>query len=203
MGLVEVGVGLLPAGGGCKEMLVRWQDRMQEKFAKIPPQNRWARRIDGGPFPKTQKAFEAIAFAKVSMSAKEAIESGHLRKTDKISLSRDHHLTEAKRTVLELAKTHQQQKVREDIWVAGRGGFFALKSAVDGFVAQKKISEHDAVIATKIANVLTGGDIPNIAFVSEQRILDLECEAFLELCGMEKTQERIQAMLMTGKPLRN
>jgi 3-hydroxyacyl-CoA dehydrogenase len=74
---------------------------------------------------------------------------------------------------------------------------------VDGFVSQKKISEHDAVIAMKIANILTGGDIPNIAFASEQRILDLECEAFLELCGMEKTLERIQAMLMTGKPLRN
>jgi 3-hydroxyacyl-CoA dehydrogenase len=98
MGLVEVGVGLIPAGGGCKEMLLRWQDRMQEKFSKIPPQNRWARRIDGGPFPKTQKAFEAIAFAKVSMSAKEAIENGHLRKTDRISLSRDHHLSEAKRS---------------------------------------------------------------------------------------------------------
>jgi 3-hydroxyacyl-CoA dehydrogenase len=203
MGLVEVGVGLIPAGGGCKEMLVRWQDRMQEKFAKIPPQNRWARRIDGGPFPKTQKAFEAIAFAKVSTSAKEAIENGHLCKTDKISLSRDHHLNEAKRTVLELAKTYQEPKPREDIWVAGRGGYFALKSAVDGFMAQKKVSEHDAVIAMKIANILTGGNIPNIAFVSEQRILDLELEAFLELCGMEKTQERIQAMLMTGKPLRN
>ncbi|HEX5038438.1 MAG TPA: 3-hydroxyacyl-CoA dehydrogenase/enoyl-CoA hydratase family protein [bacterium] len=202
-GLVEIGVGLIPAGGGCKEMLIRWQDRMQEKFAKIPPQNRWARRIDGGPFPKTQKAFEAIAFAKVSMSAKEAIENGTLRKTDRISLSRDHHLNEAKKTVLDLAKTYQQLKEREDIWVAGRGGFFALKSAIDGFASQKKISEHDAVIVTKIANILTGGDIPNMAFVNEQRILDLECEAFLELCGMEKTQERIQAMLMTGKPLRN
>jgi 3-hydroxyacyl-CoA dehydrogenase len=203
MGLVEVGVGLIPAGGGCKEMLLRWQDRMQERFAKVPPQNRWAKRIDGGPFPKTQKAFEAIAFAKVSMSAKEAIENGHLRKTDRISLSRDHHLSEAKKTILELAKNYQQPKPREDIWVAGRGGYYALKSAVDGFLAQKKVSEHDAVLAMKLANILTGGNTPNIAFVTEQRILDLECEAFLELCGMEKTQERIQAMLMTGKPLRN
>lgn len=203
MGLVEVGVGLIPAGGGCKEMLLRWQDRMAERFAKMPPQNRWAKRIDGGPFPKTQKAFEAIAFAKVSMSAKEAVENGHMRKTDRISLSRDHHLSEAKKTVLELAKNYQQPKVREDIWVAGRGGYYALKSAVDGFLAQKKVSEHDAVLAMKLANILTGGNIPNIAFVPEQRILDLECEAFLELCGMEKTQERIQAMLMTGKPLRN
>jgi 3-hydroxyacyl-CoA dehydrogenase len=203
MGLVEVGVGLIPAGGGCKELLLRWQDRMQEKFAKIPPQNRWARRIDGGPFPKTQKAFEAIAFAKVSMSAKEAIENGHLKKTDRISLSRDHHLNEAKKTVLDLAKTYQPQKPREDIWVAGRGGYYAMKSAVDGFLATKKVSEHDAVIALKIANILTGGNIPNMAYVNEQRILDLECEAFLELCGMEKSQERIQAMLMTGKPLRN
>ena len=201
--MVEAGVGLIPAGGGCKEMLVRWQDRMEEKFAKIPPQNRWAKRIDGGPFPKTQKAFESIAFAKVSMSAKEAVENGNLRKSDKISLSRDHHLTEAKKTVLDLAKNYQQPLPHEDIWVAGRGGYFALKSAVDGFVAQKKISEHDGVIAMKLANILTGGNIPNIAFVSEQRILDLELEAFLELCGMEKTQARIQAMLMTGKPLRN
>ncbi len=203
MGLVEVGVGLIPAGGGCKEMLVRWQDRMAEKFAKIPPQNRWARRIDGGPMPKTQKAFEAICFAKVSTSAKEAVENGHMKKTDRISLSRDHHLSEAKKTVLELGENYQPSKPREDIWVAGRGGYYALKSAVDGFLAQKKVSEHDAVIAMKLANILTGGNIPNIAFVSEQRILDLEREAFLELCGMEKSQERIQAMLMTGKPLRN
>ncbi len=203
LGLVEVGVGLVPGGGGCKEMLVRWQDRMAEKFSKIPPSNRWAARIDGGPFPKTQQAFEAIAFAKVSMSAKEAVENGHLKKTDRISLSRDHHLSEAKQTVLDLAKNYQQPKPREDIWVAGRGGYFALKSAVDGFVAQKKISEHDGVVAMKLANVLTGGNIPNIGYANEQRILDLECEAFLELCGMEKSQERIQYMLMNGKPLRN
>lgn len=203
MGLVEVGVGLIPAGGGCKEMLVRWQDRMAEKFAKIPASNRWAPRIDGGPFPKTQQAFEAIAFAKVSMSAKEAIENGHLKKTDRISLSRDHHLTEAKKTVLALAKNYQQPKQREDIWVAGRGGYFALKSAVDGFILQKKISEHDGAIAMKLANIITGGNIANVGYANEQRILDLECEAFLELCGMQKTQERIQYMLMNNKPLRN
>ncbi len=203
MGLVEVGVGVIPAGGGCKEMLLRWQDRMEERFAHIPKEGRWARRIDGGPFPKTQKAFEAIAMAKVSMSAKEAVENGHLKRTDRISLSRDHHLNEAKRTVLELAKGYQPSRPREDILVAGRGGWFALKSAVDGFVLQKKISEYDAVLAMKVANILTGGDIPNAALVTEQRILDLEIEAFLELCGMEKTQERIQHMLMKGKPLRN
>ncbi len=203
MGLVEVGVGLIPGGGGCKELLVRWQDRMAEKFAKIPASNRWAARIDGGPFPKTQQAFEAIAFAKVSTSAKEAIENGHMRKMDRISLSRDHHLSEAKKTVLEMAKTYQQPKPREDIWVAGKGGYFALQSAVNGFLAQKMVSEHDAAIAMKLAHVLTGGDIPNIAFVTEQRILDLECEVFLQLVGMEKTQERIQHMLMKGKPLRN
>jgi len=204
MGLVEAGVGLIPAGGGCKELLLRWQDRMAEQYAKsVPPQNRWSSRIDGGPFPKTQKAFEAIAFAKVSLSAKEAIANGHLKKTDRISLSRDHHLAEAKKTVLEMAKSYQPGTPREDIWVAGRGGFYALKSAIDGFVGQKMISEHDAVIAQRLARILTGGDIPNIAFVSEQRILDLEREIFLELCGMEKTQERIQYMLMNGKPLRN
>lgn len=202
MGLVEAGVGLIPAGGGCKEMLLRWQDRMEETFKVIPKTHRWAARIDGGPFPKTQKAFEAIAFAKVSTSAKEAVENGHMRKSDRISLSRDHHLSEAKQTVLELAKHYQPPKPREDIWVAGEGGAYALKSAVDGFLAQKQISEHDAIIAMKLAKVLTGGT-PNIAYVSEQRILDLECEAFLELCGMEKTQERIQHMLMKGKPLRN
>ncbi len=87
--------------------------------------------------------------------------------------------------------------------MAGKGGYYALKSAIDGFVAQKTISEHDAAIATKLAHILTGGDIPSIAFVSEQRILDLECEVFLQLCGMEKSQERIQHMLMKGKPLRN
>jgi 3-hydroxyacyl-CoA dehydrogenase len=204
MGLVEVGVGLLPAGGGCKEMLLRWQDRFAEKFAKIPASNRWAARIDGGPFPKTQQAFEAIAFAKVSTSAKEAIENATMKKTDRISLSRDHHLSEAKQTVLDLAKNYQQSKPREDIWVGGHGAYFALKSAVDGFLLQRKVSEHDAAIAMKIAKVLTGGaQQQNIGFVNEQRILDLELESFLELCGMEKTQARIQNMLMTGKPLRN
>ena len=83
------------------------------------------------------------------------------------------------------------------------GGYYALKSAVDGFLEQKKVTEHDAVLAMKLANILTGGNIPNVAFVSEQRVLDLELEAFLELCGMEKSQERIQHMLMKGKPLRN
>ena len=89
------------------------------------------------------------------------------------------------------------------MWGAGRGGYCVLKTEVDGFIAQKKISEHDGVVALKRANVLTGGNISNTVYANEQRILDLECEAFLELCGMEKSQERIQYMLMNGKPLRN
>lgn len=204
MGLVEVGVGLIPAGGGCKEILLRCEEFMRDKFAKLPPAYRWAKEIDGGPFPKVAMAFETVAFAKVSTSAKEAKSLHYLRKSDKISISRDHLLDDAKRDVIEMAKSYKQPTPRDNIRVPGRGGKMAIMSQIQGFLAKKMVSEHDAVIAEKLATIFTGGDnLPNIGTISEQRILDLEREAFLSLCGMEKTQARMQHMLMKGKPLRN
>jgi len=186
MGLVEVGVGVIPAGGGCKEMVRRFDESL-----KI------------GPFPKVQRAFETIAFAKVSTSAKEAQEIGYMGRKEPIVFSRDRLLSEAKKTVLKISPDYQRPQPREDILLPGRGGYYALVSAIEGFRLQGTISEHDSVIAKKLAHILTGGEVPNQGFVSEGRLLELEREAFLSLVGMERTQERIQHMLLTGKPLRN
>lgn len=186
MGLVEVGVGLIPAGGGCKEMVRRFDETVKQ-----------------GPFPKVQKAFETIAFAKVSTSAQEAMELGYLDKKDGITFSRDRCLSDAKSKVIEMAQNYQRLSPREDILLPGRGGYYALVSALEGYRLQGTISEHDLVIAKKLAHILTGGEMPNLGPVSEQKLLDLEREAFLSLVGMEKTQARMQYMLMNGKPLRN
>ena len=203
MGLVEVGVGLIPAGGGCKEMLLRCEEFQRKKFSSIPPAYRWAKEIDGGPFPKVQMAFETVAFARVSTSAKEARSLHYLREADEISLSRDHLIQDAKQDVLTLSKNYLPAKPREDIRVPGRGGKYALQSAIQGFREKRMITEHDAVIAEKLAHVLSGGDRPVAGYATEQQILDLEREVFLQLVGMEKSQARMQQMLMTGKPLRN
>ncbi|MBI2082061.1 MAG: 3-hydroxyacyl-CoA dehydrogenase/enoyl-CoA hydratase family protein [Deltaproteobacteria bacterium] len=186
MGLVEVGVGLIPAGGGCKEMIRRFDESLKT-----------------GPFAKVQKAFETIAFASVSTSAKEAQEIGYLTKKDVVTPSRDHLLGEAKKKVIEMSRSYQRPEPRRDILLPGRGGYYALLSAIEGFRLQGKITDHDQVIGEKLAHILTGGDMPNLGYVSEQRLLDLEREVFLSLVGMEKTQARIQNMLLTGKPLRN
>ncbi|MBI1909901.1 MAG: hypothetical protein HYS22_07015 [Deltaproteobacteria bacterium] len=186
IGLVEVGVGLIPAGGGCKEMVLRCEKKAAH-----------------GPFPKVQKAFETIAFAKVSTSAKEAVSLGYLTSEDQISLSRERLTADAKADVLEMAKGYQPGKPREDILVPGRGGEMAVLSAIQGFRNQGLITEHDGFIAGKLARILTAGDQANLTRVSEQHLLDLEREAFLSLIGTEKSQARMQTMLMTGKPLRN
>ncbi len=198
IGLVEVGVGLIPAGGGCKNMLINCENTLKSKGQKV-----WASTGDGGPFPKVQRAFERIAFAKVATSAKEGIELDYLKKTDKVTLNRENLLADAKQDVLNLSKEYVPSTPREDILVPGIGGKMAVLSAVRGFQSMGMVSDHDALIASKIAHVLCGGDIPAQRFVSEQYILDLEREVFLQLCGEEKTQARIQNMLMTGKPLRN
>jgi 3-hydroxyacyl-CoA dehydrogenase len=198
IGLVEVGVGLIPGGGGCKNMLLNCEATLRAKGQKV-----WASPGDGGPFPKVQRAFERIAFAKVATSAKEGIEFDYLKPTDKITLNRDRLLHDAKQDVLDLAKNYTPPTPREDILVPGVGGKMAMLSAIRGFLALGTISEHDALIAEKLAHVLCGGSLPTQRMVSEQFILDQEREAFLQLCGEEKTQARMQAMLMTGKPLRN
>lgn len=198
IGLVEVGVGLIPAGGGCKNLLLHCEAVLKAKGQKV-----WASSGDGGPFPKVQMAFEKIGFAKVATSAKEAIEDRYLRPSDKISLNRDTLLHDAKQDVLTLAKDYTPPTEREDILVPGIGGKMAVKSSIRNFLALGQISEHDALIAEKLAGVLCGGDRPTQGYVKEQDILDLEREAFASLLGTPKTQERIQYMLMNNKPLRN
>lgn len=198
IGLVEVGVGLIPGGGGCKNMLLNCEAALRAKGQKV-----WASQGDGGPFPKVQRAFERIGFAKVATSAKEGMEFDYLKPSDKISLNKDTLVYDAKQDVLALAKNYRQPTPREDILVPGVGGKMAMLSAIRGFRALNQISEHDAFIAEKLAHVLCGGDIPTQRLVSEQYILDLEREVFLQLAGTEKSQARMQYMLMNNKPLRN
>ena len=207
MGLVEVGVGLLPAGGGCKEMVLRMDERLREPFLKSPIKWSkdiwWSKAPDPGPFPKVAKAFETIAFAKISTSAKEAQEIGYMKKSDGITLSRDHLIAAAKQDVLTLAKGYQQPKPREDILLPGQGGKTALLSSIRDARIKGQITEHDVTVASAVAHVLAGGDRIGPYIASEQTLLDLELEQFLILVGQEKTQARMQNMLMTGKPLRN
>jgi len=177
MGLVEVGVGLIPAGGGCKELLLRTGD------------------------PK--RAFELIGFAKVSTSAADAASMGLLRPVDDVSMNAERLIADAKALALQLAPHYVAPTPRSDIPVAGEAGLALLKLGI--YMARQGgfISEYDAVVGEKLANILSGGRLTGEQKVSEQYLLDLEREAFLSLCGQPKTQERMQHMLKTGKPLRN
>jgi 3-hydroxyacyl-CoA dehydrogenase len=199
MGLVEIGAGLIPGGGGNKNLLLNIEEARKAKG----PMG-WAGKSDGGPFPKVQDTFQTIAFAKVSTSCKEAIECKYLSKNrTQISLSRDSLLNDAKQDVLRLAKDYQPPKQREDILVPGEGGLMAIENALSGFQAQGMVTDHDMVVASKLAYVLCGGKLPHQGYVSEQYLLDVEREAFLSLCGEEKSQARMQHLLTKGKPLRN
>ena len=185
-GLVEVGVGLIPGGGGTKEILLRQLERLPK----------------GGPFRPVQAAFELIGYAKVSTSAADAMSMGILRKTDQISLNRDLLLGAAKRDVLQLADGYVPPTPKT-FRLPGEGGRLAMEQAIDGFVSLKQISEYDSYIAKRLAWVLTGGDVQPIDEVSEQDLLDLERQVFLELLKQPKTRARMEHTLATGKPLRN
>jgi 3-hydroxyacyl-CoA dehydrogenase len=197
MGFAEPGVGLLPAGGGCKEMLVRAADLAQS----VRPGGRG----ESVEFAEAiKKAFETIALAKISTSAQEAITLGLLMDADQITMNRDRLLTDAKSRALELARSgYQPAPVRNDIIAPGEGALATLKLGIYIMRQGDYISDHDAKIGTKIAEVLCGGNIAPGTPVSEQYILDLEREGFKSLCGEPKTLERIQHTLKTGKPLRN
>ena len=186
IGLVEVGVGLIPGGGGTKEILIRQLERMPK----------------GGPFRPVQAAFELIGYAKVSTSAADAVGMGILRKSDGINLNRDLLLGTAKRDVLQLADGYTPPQPKT-FRLPGEGGRLAMEQAIDGFVSLKQISEYDGYIAKRLAWVLTGGDAQPIDEVSEQDLLALERQVFLELLKQEKTRARMQHTLETGKPLRN
>ncbi len=192
MGLVEVGVGLIPAGGGTKEMTLRVLDSIPQGVT------------DADPFPFIKRAFETIALAKVATSAEEARAFGFLSADDSISMNSDRLIADAKQEVLSLAATgYVQPQQRTDILALGMPALSTLKLGIHQMVRGGFISEYDALIGTKLARILTGGDLNHPTKVSEQYLLDLEREAFLSLCGERKTQERIGHMLKTGKPLRN
>jgi len=187
IGLVEVGVGLIPAGGGTKEMLARAMEGAPA----------------GDPLPVVQRVFETIAFAKVSTSGPDARRLGYLRDTDGISMNRDRLQQDAKAIALARAAEYVRPLPRTSIRVGGSSLLATLKLGVHLAWRGGRISDHDAVIGRKLAWILAGGDAPHATTMSEQQLLDLEREAFLSLCGERKTQERIAHTLKTGKPLRN
>jgi 3-hydroxyacyl-CoA dehydrogenase len=177
MGLVEAGVGLIPAGGGCKELLIRLKD--------------------------PRKIFELIGYAKVSASAEDARNLGLLHKADRVSMNKERLIADAKELALSLTKDYSPGAPRTDVNVAGESGFALMKLGAWSMRQGEFISDHDVLIAEKLAGILSGGRLTGEQTVSEQYLLDLEREAFLSLCGTKKTQERMQHMLKTGKPLRN
>jgi 3-hydroxyacyl-CoA dehydrogenase len=190
IGLVEVGVGLIPGGGGTKEFALRASDAIQHNEPEtIPLQNR----------------FITIGTAKVSASAAEAYELGILRQgVDEITMNQSRRIAEAKQSVIDLYdKGYVRPVQRTDIKVLGRQGLGMLYAGINGMYRGNYISEYDVKIAKKLAYVMCGGDLSETTLVSEQYLLNLEREAFLSLCGEKKTLERLQSVLKTGKPVRN
>ena len=189
IGLVEVGVGLIPGGGGTKEMTSRVSERSESGDVE---------------YNALQNAFMNIATAKVATSAHEAREMNILRPQDRITINPYRQISEAKQAAIELAEAgYSKPAHKKNIKVQGQGGLALFLSGINGMRMGNYISDHDALIARKIANIMCGGNLSSPTEVSEQYLLDLEREAFLSLCGERKTLERIQAILNGGKPLRN
>ena len=190
IGLVELGVGLIPGGGGTKEFALRAADEMHP----------------GEPETITlQNRFLTIGTAKVSTSAFEAYDLGILRKGhDEVSMNQDRRIADAKQSVIEMYDAGYTMPVqRTDIKVLGQSGLGMLYAGINGMLRANYITEHDVKIAKKLAYVMCGGDLSEQTLVSEQYLLNLEREAFLSLCGEKKTLERIQSVLKGGKPVRN
>jgi 3-hydroxyacyl-CoA dehydrogenase len=197
MGLVEVGVGLLPGGGGCKEMLLRAID----SASAVRPGGR-GESVE--LMEAMKRAFETIAMAKVSTSAHEARALGLLNASDRITMNRDRVLSDAKARALELVRAgYEPPQMRTDIPAPGENILAALKLGIHLMRQGEYITEHEVKIGTKVAEVLCGGNVTPGTPVSEQYFFDLEREAFKSLCGEKKTQERIQYTLKRGKTLRN
>ena len=189
MGLVEVGVGLIPAGGGTKEMVARAME---------------TRPGGNDLLPSVQRAFETIAFAKTSTSAADAQRLGYLRPIDAYTMNRERLLSDAKaRALVRVREGYQPPAPRKAIPVGGDTVSAPLKLGVHLAHRAGRISDHDALIGRKLAMIMAGGSLPHASVVSEQHLLDLEREAFLSLVAERKTQERIAHTLKTGKPLRN
>lgn len=177
MGLVETGVGLIPGGGGCKEILLRTGE--------------------------AKKAFELIGYAKVSSSADDARQLGLVGAADRVSMNPERLIEDAKQLALSLAPAHASGVPRNDIKVEGDAGYALLKMGIWMARQGEYITEYDTVVGEKLAYVLCGGRLTGEQTVSEQYLLDIEREAFLSLCGQPQTQQRMAHMLKTGKPLRN
>jgi 3-hydroxyacyl-CoA dehydrogenase len=194
IGLVETGVGLIPGGGGTKEMMIRANERAEgEENLDL--------------FNALKPVFENIAMAKVSTSGEEARELGYLRRADLVAMNLDRLVADAKQTALGLVRAEWRQtapaSTEPSIRVLGEEFSAAAKLAVHMMLRGEYISEYDALVARKLAHVMSGGALTSPQLVSEQYLLDLEREAFVSLCGERKTQERIAHTLKTGKPLRN
>ncbi len=189
MGLVEVGVGLIPAGGGTKEMTLRFSNSLKSGDVELN---------------RLQEYFMNIATAKVSTSAQEAVGLGYLQDKDAITLNRKRQIADAKAKVLALYDAGYTQPTQQtNIKVHGRSSLALFEAGITGMQYGAYISDHDAKIAKKLAWVMSGGDLSSPTEVSEQYLLDLEREAFLSLTGEKKTLERIHSILFKGKPLRN
>lgn len=189
IGLVEVGVGLIPAGGGTKEMMMRAMDKV----------------ADGGVYLQNLRdAFMVMGTAKVATSAREALDMGILRPSDGETMNADRQIADAKQRAVALAAAgYRSPAPRTDIRVPGRGGLATVKMSIHLMWMAKQITDYDKVVAEKLGYIMCGGNLSEETKVSEQYLLDLEREAFLSLCGDRRTLERIQHMLKTGKPLRN
>ena len=190
IGLVEFGVGVIPGGGGSKEMTLRASDLYRKNDVELNV---------------LQEYFLTIAMAKVSTSAYEAFDTGILQKgKDIVVINKDRQIAEAKKQALILAEAGYTQPIqRNDIKVLGKQALGMFLVGTDQMVSGKFITEHDQKIANKLAYIMAGGDLSEPSLVSEQYLLDMEREAFLSLCSERKTLERIQFMLTKGKPLRN
>ena len=190
IGMVEFGVGVIPAGGGTKEMIRRIVNpAMRTQNAEV--------------LPFMQRVFEQIGMAKVATSAEEARQMGILGPSDRVVMNKELLISEAKKEVLHMAAIGYHPPAPEKIYAAGRDALGALRVAIHMMKEGKYITEYEAHMAGKLANVMTGGELSRPTWVDEQYILDLEREAFVSLCGEEKTRQRMINMLQTGKPLRN
>ncbi len=187
MGLVEVGVGIIPGWGGCKEMVVRWANN---------------KRRPGGPMPAVIKCFETISTAMVAKSAMEAKDFLFLRPDDQITMNRDRLLADAKKRALELVENYQPPEPQE-VSLPGATARVAMEMAVQSFRLTGKATPHDEVVSMQLANVLSGGDTDITDTLSEDDLLELEREAFMTLIKNDDTLDRMEHMLETGKPLRN
>lgn len=192
MGLVEIGAGLIPAGGGCKEILRRNLEGVPDDLAEVDL------------FPFTRRALETVSQARVSGSARQARELGYLRRSDTTVMNRDFLLADAKQEVLHLVRQgFRPPRPGSPLRVVGKPGIHNVEAGLYNMKEAGFVTAYEVHLITRLARVLCGGDVPARSLVSERHLLDLEREVFLELCAEPRTQERMEHLLKTGKPLRN